>query len=217
MVAVDYAQGSPVVELLGGTLLGDLRDLAEGNEPEDTTAPTTTVGATPSGPITTLTGGDPDLNCAEIPEVVTVVEAYAEAVLSQPAEATAETDLVYSPWLVDALDSYVAVAPNELADRARPLLTWAKTALALLGLDDASSQDVVQAGLVATRRRAARRRHARAAPAGDVAAARHAGEPRQGGADAGPRDGDLLPGATDLGYVSPEVGRASGFECTAGG
>ena len=188
MVAVDYAQGSPVVELLGGTS-GDLRDLAEGNEPEDTTAPTTTVGATPSGPITTLTGGDPDLVCAEIPEVLTVVEAYAEAVLSQPAEATAETDLVYSPWLVDALDSYVAVAPNELADRARPLLTRAKTALALLGLDDASAQDVVQAGRAGDRRRAARRRHARAAPAGDVAAARHAGEPRQGGADAGPRDG----------------------------
>ena len=41
---------------------------AQGDEPEDTTAPTTTVSATPSGPITTLTGGDPDLVCAEIPE-----------------------------------------------------------------------------------------------------------------------------------------------------
>ena len=41
--------------------------------------------------------------------------AYAEALLSQPVEGTAIVDLVYSPWLVDTLSNYVAVAPQELA------------------------------------------------------------------------------------------------------
>jgi hypothetical protein len=215
MVAVDYAQGSPVVELLGGAS-GDLRDLADGEEPEDTTAPTTTVGATPSGPITTLTGGDPDLVCAQIPDVLTVVEAYAEAVLSQPAEATAETDLVYSPSLVDALDSYVAVAPNELADRARPLLTRAKTALALLGLDDASAQDVVRAGRAATE--AEQLDGATLELRLQATMLQHVTQENldKAAQTLGPATGDLF-ALTDLGYVSPEVGRASGFECTAEG
>jgi hypothetical protein len=154
--------------------------------------------------------------CAEIPDVLTVVSAYAEAVLSQPADATAETDLVYSPWLVDALGSYVEVAPTELADRARPLLTRAQSALALLGLDDAAAEDVVQAGRTAT--------ETEQLDGATLELRLHATllqHVKQGDLDKaaqtlGPATGDLF-ALTDLGYVSPEVGRASGFECTAEG
>jgi hypothetical protein len=135
MVAVDDAQGSPVVELLGGES-GDLRDLADGREPEETTAPTTIVSAIPSGSITTL------------------VDAAAEDVVQAGRTAT----------------------ETEQLDGATLELRLHATLL----------QHVEQGDL-------------------DTAAP-----------TLGPATGDPF-ALTDLGDVPPEVGRASGFECTNSG
>jgi hypothetical protein len=134
--------------------------------------------------------------------VLSVVTAYAEALLSQPTEDTAMVDLVYSPWLVDVLANYVAVAPQELASKAQPLLARAEQALSTLGLDDASVQDVA-AGRLATE-----------------------GEDLDGATlqlrlqatllqALGPTPGDLFD-LVDLGEVTPEVATASGYGCLGG-
>jgi hypothetical protein len=211
MIAVDYAQASPLVQLLTDDA-ESLRALAAGDEDTSstTTPPPTTAG--PSAPIAALTGGDPDLTCAAVPEVLTVVSAYAEALLSAPAEGTATVDLVYSPWLVSTLSNYVAVAPQELASRARPLLSRAQQALSTLRLDAAATDDVVAAGKLATdaealdgatlqlRLQATLLQHVKQ-PDLDKAAQ-----------TLGPTPGDLFD-FVDLGEVSEEVARASGYAC----
>jgi len=208
MVAVDYAQASPMVQLLADDA-ESLRDLAAGKVTESTTP---TSSSTPQGPIAQLTGGNPDLTCAAIPEVLTVVTAYAEALLSKPAEGTATVDLVYSPWLVSALSNYVAVAPQELASRAQPLLDRARQALSTLGIDDAAAQDVIAAGKLAT--------DAETLDGATLEARLHAtmlqhvkeADLEKAAATLGPTPGDLFE-LTDLGHVTPQVGRASGYDC----
>ena len=214
MVAVDYGQASPLVQLLADEN-ESLRDLAEDKVTATSTPSSGPPSTAPVGTIAELTGGDPDLTCASIPEVLTVVTAYAEALLSQPPEGTATVDLVYSPWLVDTLSNYVAVAPQELASRAQPLLDRAQQALSTLGLDDASAQDVIAAGRLATegetldgatlllRLQATMLQHVKAADLDQAAQA------------LGPTPGDLFE-LVDLGEVTPDVARASGYSCIGG-
>jgi hypothetical protein len=212
MVAVDYAQASPVVQVLSDEA-SELRDLLAGEAPGTTTPATTPVATTvPGETITTLTGGDPDLVCAAVPEVLTVVSAYAETILSQPQPATAATDLAYAPWLVEALSGYVAAAPNELAAKAKPLLDRATAAAKVLNLDPAATDDVVAAG-----------RQATAAEQLDGATLelrlkatllQHISEDdfERAAQTLGPARGDLFV-LTDLGYVPDDVARANGFDC----
>ena len=122
---------------------------------------------------------------------------------------------MYSPWLVDALEATSPWRPTS-SPTAPAAADAGKTALAVLELDDASAQDVVQAGREATdaeqldgatlelRLQATLLQHV---------TQEHLDKAAQ---TLGPATGDLF-ALTDLGYVSPEVGRASGFECTAEG
>ena len=65
--------------------------------------------------------------------------AYAEAVLTEPADESGLSDLAFAPILVRALTPYLDAAPVELFERADPLRARAelsRTALGTLGLTE---------------------------------------------------------------------------------
>ena len=145
-----------------------------------------------------------------VSEALTVVTDYGEALLSQPAEATATTDAVYAPWLVEVLTSYIKAAPKELAARAEPMLDRATAAMTATGLDQAGADDVVAAGrqtlaaqadidgpTLQTRLQATFLQHVKQ-DALDAATK-----------ELGPTPGDLFV-FTDLGFVDPDVASKAG-------
>jgi hypothetical protein len=212
MVAVDYGQASAIVDLLA-EVGPQLRDEVENGPIEETTSapPSTTIPS--NDEITTLTGGDPATFCDADPEAEQVVEAYAEALLSEPAETTATTDALYAPWLVEVLGPYIQAAPKELAARAQPMLDRARSAMTATGLDPAGADDVVAAG----------RQALAALPEMDGATLQsrlqttflqHVSQAALDGAttELGPTPGDLF-SYTNLGIVSPDVAIKAGYPC----
>lgn len=181
---------------------------------------TTNVGELPppSEPtaLTQLTGGDPLRFCPTLPTALRTIASWAEATLGGSPGDAGIADLVYGPLLVRELRPYVNTAPNELAARARPILGRAESAvgtLRTLGLDDPEIKELansVARALAApeqldgaTVSALLASKLAKQVPADrvrDVAVVFTSGQPDPA---------TLL----DLGYVPPEVGASSGFEC----
>ena len=212
MVAVDYGQASPLVQVLADENEA-LLDLADGKVPETTLAPTT---SRPPAPIAQLTGGDPDLTCVVIPEVLTVVTAYAEALLSQPTEHTAIVDLVYSPWLVSALLGTTSPSPPRSwrhgPSRCSTGPSWPCRRSASTTPRPRTSSPP------ASWRRTPRRSTARTLEQRVQATLlQHVKQPDldKAAATLGPTPGDLF-ALVNLGEVTPEVARASGYDCIGG-
>jgi hypothetical protein len=212
MIAIDYGQASAIVDLLA-EVGPQLRDEVEGGPVEATTSSPPSTSLPPDEEITALTGGDPATFCDAEPEAGHVVEAYGEALLSEPTETTASTDALYAPWLVSVLTPYVDAAPKELAARAQPMLDRAKAALTATGLDQDGADDVVAAG----------RQAVAARPDIDGIALQtrlqatflqHVNQQTLDAAtsELGPTPGDLF-AFTDLGIVPPEVAGRAGFTC----
>jgi hypothetical protein len=168
--------------------------------------------------ITTLTGGDPVGFCRVLPSAKLSLTAWAVALLhGEPAEAGL-TDFAYAPALAQDLDAYVAAAPQELVERAAPILDRAREAVASLRVLGLKDRDI--------------NRRANAAPAallgpdspdGTVVRAQlvkqlekktDPGQLRQAAADFLAAHGDPTP-LLDLGFVPPEVGVAAGYPCAS--
>jgi hypothetical protein len=212
MIAVDYGQASAIVDLLT-EIAPELRDEVENGTIDGTTTSSPSSSVPTNDEITTLTGGDPAAFCDAQPEAFDVVETYAEALLSEPADTTATTDALYAPWLVEVLTPYIQAAPKELAARAQPVLGRATAAMTATGLDPAGADDVVAAGRQAvagspdidgatlqTRLQATMLQHVKQ-DALDAAVK-----------ELGPTPGDLF-AFTDLGSVAPDVARTAGYTC----
>ena len=235
IIATDFTQASDVVELvevLNTELLDEVPDGGdEPDAPATTTPPASTVTTTtePSTSttidaadleeptvISTLTGGDPGRFCATVDDALAAATVYSEAVLSEPAADVGRSDLAFAPLLIQALTPFLDTAPVELFERADPLRQRAEAATATLtelGLDDATQARLaeqaaqavngttptdgatLQADLLATIAEIASEEDIEAA----VAALTESG-------------GDPAP-QLDLGYVSPEVARDSGYTC----
>ena len=89
--------------------------------------------------ITTLTGGDPVRFCRVLRSAKLSLSAWAVAVLQADPDDPGLTDLAYAPALAEDIGPYVDAAPQELVERAMPILDRAHqgvTSLRALGLGD---------------------------------------------------------------------------------
>ena len=108
-----------------------------------TTAAAPEVASGPAlttGPITTLTGGDPAAFCAVLADARIVLYGWTLALATEPADEAGQADLAFAPTLVRRLPAYLSSAPTELKARAQPVLDRARDALQVLrdaGVDDA--------------------------------------------------------------------------------
>ena len=168
--------------------------------------------------ITTLTGGDPVGFCRVLPSAKLSLTAWAVAILqAEPAEAGL-TDFAYAPALTQDLRAYVAAAPQELVERAAPILERAREAVATLhalGLEDRDINRLANAAPDALL--------GPDSPDGTVVRATlvkqlekkvDPGQLRQAAADFRAAHGDPTP-LLDLGFVPPEVGVAAGYPCAS--
>jgi hypothetical protein len=195
-----------------------------GGAPTTTTTTTTPTTAAPvdsgppltASPIGQLTGGDPIAFCAVLPETRKTIYAWALGVSTEPEDEAGQRDLAFAPALARQLPAYVAAAPTELADRARPALERAERAVAALqalGVNDAAiaaladrTEQAMSAvsGLDTT----AAEEEVVAAAVAAVGADRFASAAASF-ASANPQPADLF----DLGDVPESVGVPAGFGC----
>jgi hypothetical protein len=96
-----------------------------------------------------LTGGSPEKFCPALPVAVRAITAWAEAVLGDEPAEVGVTDFAYAPVLQRDVGAYVDAAPNEVAQRANPILARARdgvAALRALGLKDADIKRLADLG-----------------------------------------------------------------------
>ena len=163
-----------------------------------------------------LTGGDPVRFCPTIPPAFRTITKWAEAALVGSPSDIGIADLVYGPLLYRDLQPYVDTAPNELAQRAQPILDRATAALdtlRALGMNDQEIDELADSVALAL--------EAPAQPDGASVSVFHSRVLEQRidesrlreiavvFASGQPDPGTLL----DLGFVPPEVGAASNFDC----
>jgi hypothetical protein len=166
--------------------------------------------------ITSLTGGDPTRLCATLSPTLRVIVAWAESVLGDPPSDAGITDMVYGPLLVREIGAYVDAAPIELAERAAPLLARAKAAVAqlhVLGLNAPAVQQLAD--------QAQARLQGSGQPDGATVRDELANTLQTKVPEARLRNAAVVFTASqpdpatvlDLGYVSPSVTQAAGFNC----
>lgn len=190
--------------------------------PEATTPGTPDVGQVTPIPeatvITTLTGGDPARFCRVFPRAQLTITAWAVAILqADPAEAGL-TDFAYGPALAQDVRPYVGAAPQELVERAQPILDRAREAVAslkALGLKDRDIKRLANS--------ASGELLGPDSPDGTIVRGKLVKELekkvdpaslRQAAADFGTAHGDPT-ALMDLGFVPREVGVAAGYPCAS--
>src|SRR5262245_43714779 len=168
--------------------------------------------------ITTLTGGDPVRFCRVLRSAKLSLSAWAVAVLQADPDDPGLTDLAYASALAQDVAPYVDSAPQELVERAMPILDRARQGVAslrALGLDDRDIKRLADAAPDALL--------GANAPDGTAVRAKlvekldkkvdHA-QLRQAAAEFYTAHGDATP-LLDLGFVPPEVGVAAGYPCAS--
>jgi hypothetical protein len=153
ILAVDFAESGEVVSsaeaLNEGRLQEERRKRTEQRLPaEQPPVAEAEAQAAPGAqlpeptPITTLTGGDPVRFCRVLSSVTLGVTSWAQAVLSADPADVGLSDYAYAPLLARDLDRYVKVAPQELVERAAPILDRARSAIASLEAQGLSKRDI---------------------------------------------------------------------------
>jgi hypothetical protein len=229
IVAVDFAERGNLVSTaqeLNERRLREERTKAQ--EAQIPTAPPPEPGATPdagqvtplpeSTVITTLTGGDPVRFCRVLPAAKLSITAWAVAILQADPGEAGLTDLAYAPALAEDVRAYVAAAPQELVERAQPILDRADQAVAslkALGLKKADIKRLAKAAPdallgaeapdgTAVRAKLVKQLEKKIDPA----------QLRQAASDFLAARGDPTP-LLDLGFVPPEVGVDAGYPCAS--
>ena len=168
--------------------------------------------------ITTLTGGDPVRFCRVLRSAKLSLSAWAVAVLQAGPDDPGLTDLAYAPALAQDIGPYVDAAPQELVERAMPILDRARqgvTSLRALGLGDRDIKRLADAAPdallgpdapdgTAVRAKLVEQLEKKVDPA----------QLRQAAAEFLAAHGDPTP-LLDLGFVPPEVGVAAGYPCAS--
>ena len=168
--------------------------------------------------ITTLTGGDPVRFCRVLRSAKLSLSAWAVAVLQADPDDPGLTDLAYAPALAEDIGPYVDAAPQELVERAMPILDRARqgvTSLRALGLGDRDIKRLADAAPdallgpdapdgTAVRAKLVEQLEKKVDPA----------QLRQAAAAFFAAHGDATP-LLDLGFVPPEVGVAAGYPCAS--
>jgi len=165
-----------------------------------------------------LTGGEPFSFCPTVPPALRAVSVWGETVLGASPAEVGIVDLVYGPLLQRDLKPYVDTAPNELANRARPLLQRADAAVGTLRNLGFSDQEIKELATSATRAL-----DAPARPDGVSVSLLLANILKQK-VDASRLDEIAVVVASskpdpatmlDFGFVPAEVATAAGFTCTS--
>ena len=168
--------------------------------------------------ITTLTGGDPVRFCRVLRSAKLSLSAWAVAVLQADPDDPGLTDLAYAPALAEDIGPYVDAAPQELVERAMPILDRAReavTSLRALGLGDRDIKRLADAAPdallgpdapdgTAVRAKLVEQLEKKVDPA----------QLRQAAAEFLAAHGDAT-SLLDLGFVPPEVGVAAGYPCAS--
>ena len=172
--------------------------------------------------VSALTGGDPQGFCAALPAAATAIDAYAEAVFSEPLDRRRRpSDLLYGPLLERVLEPLRAHpadgagrGPRPAADPGRQRASAALGGIGLDGVDRSGLADVAReslatgdvadgASLEGVLRRSVTEQVDPAALA-TAAAAFWAGE------------GGVAATRVDLGTIPADVAAAAGYPCLAG-
>jgi hypothetical protein len=237
VIAVDFSEKGDLLGTVRATnaqLLDEYRRVRGIKRPPPT-GPTTTTTAPPPGTspptpvlpplnvgtvIPKLTGGDPALFCQELPAANRAVTAWALATYVATPSSRGLPDFAYGPVVARDLGKAYAVGPVELARQGAPALARARAAvdaLRALGLDQAAVDHLADLG--ATQVASAEDR--------DPALIqetlldelrREVGADRVNAAAAAFSDSHPEPpGLFDLGDVSDEVLRSSGYACALPG